>query len=89
MSSEGYEIFEAWLNKLKSQIDKGEEVIVPVKNVDTFEKITVRGKIGPSKEALPGAVPLKVVSDLGEKRGTMFIKVTQEMEELSSLSVET
>ncbi len=89
MSSEGYEIFEAWLNKLKSQIDKGEEVTVPVKNVDTFEKITVRGKIGPSQEALPGAVPLKVVSDLGEKRGNMFIKVIQEMDELSSLSVET
>lgn len=89
MSSEGYEIFEAWLNKLKNQIDKGEEVTVPVKNVDTFEKITVRGKIGPSKEALPGAVPLKVVSELGEKRGNVFIKVIEEMDELSSVAVES
>jgi len=89
MSSEGYEIFEAWLNKLKNQIDKGEEVTVPVKNVDTFEKITVRGKIGPSKEALPGSVPLKVVSELGEKRGNVFIKVIEEMDELSSVAVES
>lgn len=89
MSSERYEIFEAWLNKLKNQIDKGEEVTVPVKNVDTFEKLTVRGKIGPSKEALPGAVPLNVVSDLGEKRGNVFIKVIEEMDELSSVAVES
>jgi hypothetical protein len=87
MSSEGYEIFEAWLNKFKSQIEKGEEVTIPVKDNETFEKITVRGKIG--KEALPGAVPLKIVSDLGEKRGSLYIKILEEMDELSSAAVES
>ncbi len=87
MSSEGYEIFEGWLNKFKSQIEKGEVVMIPVKDIDTFEKITVRGQIG--KEALPGSVPLKIVSDLGEKRGSLFIKILEEMDQLSSTAVES
>jgi len=87
MSSEGYEIFEAWLIKLKDQIDKGEEVTIPVKDLDTFEKVTVRGKIG--KEASPGAVPLRIVNDLGEKRGNVFIKIIEQMEEMSSAAVES
>ncbi len=85
--SEGYEIFEGWLAKFKSQIEKGEEVTIPIKDVETFEKITVRGQIG--KEALPGSVPLKIVSDLGEKRGSMFIKILEEMDQLSSTAVES
>jgi hypothetical protein len=87
--AEAYQIFEAWVKKVKNQIDKGEEVTVTVIDADTFEKITVRGKIGESKEKLPGAIPLKVISDLGEKRGNMFIKVIEEMDELSSKAAET
>lgn len=87
--AEAYQIFEAWVNKFKNQIDKGEEVIVTVIDADTFEKITVRGKIGESKESLPGAVPLKVISDLGEKRGNLYIKVIEEMDELSSKAAES
>ncbi len=48
--AETYQIFEAWVKKVKNQIDKGEEVTVTVIDADTFEKITVRGKIGESKE---------------------------------------
>ncbi len=87
--SEGYEIFERWVDKLKYQIENGEEVKVPIKNLETFSKVVVRGKISRSKEKLPDASPLRVVNDMGEKRGEMLIKVLEELgEEESGISVE-
>ncbi len=87
--SEGYEIFERWVDKLKSQIENGEEVKVPIKSLETFSKVVVRGKISHSKDKLPGALPLRVVNDMGEKRGEMLIKVLEELgEEESGISVE-
>lgn len=87
--SEGYEIFEAWVQKYQAKISSGEEVKVPLKALDTFAKLAVRAKIGKSKEGLKGAVPLRVVSDLGEKRQNIFIQVLEEVDMSEVGSVET
>ncbi len=87
--SEGYEIFERWVDKVKPEIDSGKEIKVPVKSLETFSKMVVKAKIGRSKDKLPDGEHLRVVNDMGEKRSEMFIKVLEELgEEESSLSVE-
>ena len=87
--SEGYEIFEKWVDKVKTDIDSGKETKVPVKSLESFNKMVVKAKIGRSKEKLPDGEHLRVVNDMGEKRSEMFIKVLEELgEEELSLSVE-
>lgn len=87
--SEGYEIFEAWVQKYQAQINSGDEVKVPLKSLDTFGKMAARAKIGKTDEGLKDAVPLRVVSDLGERRQEMFIQVLEEVDVSEVGSVET
>jgi hypothetical protein len=77
--SEHYEIFEKWMEKVRPDIGRGADVNVPIKSLDTFAKMVVRAKIGDSQDALPDGVPLRVVNDLGEKRGSAFIKIEEEL----------
>jgi len=77
--SEHYEIFDKWMEKVKTDIDRGADVNVPVKSLDTFAKMVVRAKIAASQDVLPDGVPLRVVNDLGEKRGSAFIKIEEEL----------
>ena len=87
--SEGYEIFEAWVKKYQTQINSGEEVSVPLKNLDTFGKLGARVKIARTDKGLKGAVPLRVVTDMGEKREAMFIQLIEEIDISEVGSIET
>lgn len=87
--SEGYEIFQAWVQKVQGAIDSGEEVKVPIKSLETFAKTSVRAKINKTEEGLTDAIPLRVVNDLGEKRDAMFIQVLEEIDLSEVGSVET
>jgi len=51
--SEKYEIFEAWLQKYEDQINGGEEVLVPLKNLATFFKLAARARIAKTNEGQP------------------------------------
>ena len=87
--SENYEIFEKWVEKYRPQMDTGEEVKVPVKNLDTFGKMVVRAKLGSSQKALPNSKVVRVVNDMGEKRGELYMKILEELDETEvNLSVE-
>jgi len=77
--TEEYEIFEKWIDKVKPDLDRGAEVSVPIKSLDTYAQLTVRAKIAESQDALPDGVPLRVVSDLGEKRRSVYIKIEEEL----------
>lgn len=87
--SEEYEIFEAWVQKYENQINAGEEVLVPLKNLDTFFKLAARAKIAKTNEGLKDAIPLRVVTDMGEKREGMFIQVIEEIDISEVGSIET
>ena len=87
--SEGYEIFEAWVQKFQAAIDGGEEVKVPIKSLETFAKMSVRAKINKTEEGLTDPIHLRVVNDLGEKRAPMFIQVLEEVDLSEVGSVET
>ena len=87
--SEEYEIFEAWVQKYEDQINAGEEVLVPLKNLDTFFKLAARAKIAKTDEGLKDAIPLRVVTDMGEKREGMFIQVIEEIDISEVGSIET
>jgi len=77
--SEGYEIFEGWVDKLKADIDSGAEIKIVVKSLDTFTKMNVLAKIGKSEEDLPEGEHLRVVNDMGERKDEMFIKIIEEL----------
>lgn len=76
-----YETFDKWMGKLRLDIDSGNEVKIAVKDLDTFEKLVVRAKIAESTDALPGGVPLRIVNDMGEKKGAAYIEVLEELGE--------
>jgi hypothetical protein len=77
--SEVYEIFEVWTRSHASEIESGDEVTVPLKDLESFSKINVVAQLG-AKE-FPGSSTLRVVNDMGEKTGQLFIKVIKEVEE--------
>jgi hypothetical protein len=52
---------------------------VPLKDLESFSKINVVAQLG-AKE-FPGSSTLRVVNDMGEKTGQLFIKVIKEVEE--------
>jgi hypothetical protein len=88
--SGGYEIFEGWVHKFQREIDSFKEVKVPVKDLDTLAKLSVRAKIGRTRDGLSSAaVPLRVVTDMGEKRVEMFIEILQELDDFESGAVES
>ena len=79
--SENYEIFEKWVKKLKPQVDSGEQVKVPVKSLETLGKMVVMAKLGSSQDSLPGGIPVRIVNDMGEKRGELFMEILEELSE--------
>ncbi|MBA7564767.1 hypothetical protein ES708_06435 [subsurface metagenome] len=82
-----YEIFQAVVDRIKGAIESGEEVRVPLKSLETLSKIYVQANIFEKAESLKDAEPLRVVNDMGEKVGELFIKVKGELsdEEVSAL----
>lgn len=82
-----YEIFQAVADRIKGAIESGEEVRVPLKSLETLSKIYVQANIAEKAESLKDAEPLRVVNDMGEKVGELFIKVKGELsdEEVSAL----
>jgi hypothetical protein len=78
---ENYEIFEKWVQMLKPKMDSGEKVKVPVKSLETLGKIVVIAKLGSSQDSLPGGIPVRIVNDMGEKRGELFMEIIEELSE--------
>jgi hypothetical protein len=76
---DAYEIFEVWVEKNKDLIGTGKEIEVPVKDLNTLGKRNVLAII--DQNQTPDGTPLRVVNDMGEKRGSMFIKIIKELEE--------
>ena len=68
---------------------RGQKVAVPLKNLDTFGKLGARVKIAKTDEGLKNAVPLRVVTDMGEKRGALFIQLIEEIDISEVGSIET
>jgi len=84
---EKYEIFQAVVGNVKGGIEKGENVTVPLKDLSTMSKVYVRANISENAEELKNAEALRVVNDMGERVGAMFISVREELsdEEISRL----
>ncbi|MEW5723170.1 MAG: hypothetical protein AB1896_08695 [Thermodesulfobacteriota bacterium] len=76
--SDAYEIFEVWVEENKDLIGTGKEIEVPVKDLDTLGKRKVLATI--DQKQFPEGAPLRVVNDMGEKRGSLFIKIIKELE---------
>lgn len=76
---DAYEIFEVWVEKNKALIGTGKEIEVPIKDLDTLGKRNVLATL--DEKQVPEGMPLRVVNDLGEKRGALFIKIIRELEE--------
>jgi hypothetical protein len=83
--SERYEIFEGWIEKFQDQIDKGQEIIVTVKDLENVGKVAVRAKIGKTADDLEQAVALRVVSDMSVRREPMFIQVLEELDDFAAV----
>lgn len=77
--SDEYEIFEIWVEENRDSIGSGQEVEVPLKNLETLAKINVLATI--AEEESKNGVPLRVVNDMGEKRGALFINIIKELDE--------
>ncbi len=84
-----YEVFEAWLEKVRKELEAGQSVRLPIKDLETMGKITVCAIISKDAETLEHPVPLRVVTDLGEKKTELFISIIEEFDELDSVAVET
>jgi hypothetical protein len=84
---EKYEIFQAVVNNVRDGIEKGQDVSVPLKELSTMSKIYVRAIIAEKTEDLKGGETLRVVNDMGEKVGAMFVSIKAELsdEEVSAL----
>ena len=61
----GYEILEEYVQSQRSEIDRGQPVVVEVRDRDTFERLVVRARIAPPATALEKGVPL-IIRDLVE-----------------------
>lgn len=85
-----YEIFQAVMGRIKGAIESGEEVRVPLKSLETMSKIYVQAIIAEKAGTLKNAEPLRVVNDMGEKVGELFIEIKRELsdEEVRALSTQ-
>lgn len=77
--SERYEIFIGFIEKHQDDINNGQDVEVTVKDLETFEKVGVRGKISKSGADLTDCVTVRVVTDMGEKADQMYMQVSEEL----------
>lgn len=85
-----YEIFQSVVDRVKEAIAKGEDVQVPVTSLESMSRVYVRARIADSTDALPNAEPMRVVNDMGEKVGRLFIIVGSELsdEEIAGLPIQ-
>ncbi len=84
---ENYEVFQAVLESIDDQIRRGEDVKIPLKDLKTMSKIYVRAKISDKLNDLKDAESLRVVNDMGERVGSKYITIIEELsdEEVSAL----
>lgn len=60
-----YEILEEYVHSQRAAIDQGNSVVVEVRDIDTFERLTVKARIFPPQSGEKGADTL-VLRDLAE-----------------------
>lgn len=87
----GYEMFEKYYELLQASVAQGEEVTVPVKDLQDISQKVVRAIISGSPEELPDGEPLILIKDLGEKsKATLYIKILEELDQdAAGFSIET
>ena len=60
-----YEILEEYVHSQRAAIDQGNPVVVEIRDIDTFERLTVRARIFPPNSGEEGTDTL-VLRDLAE-----------------------
>jgi hypothetical protein len=60
-----FEVLDEYVYSKRGEIDNGNDVVVEVRDTDTFERLVVRAKIAPPGRSMPGGNPL-VLRNLAE-----------------------
>ncbi len=76
-----YEVLEEYVQAQQAAIAAGQPLVIEVRDVDTFERLTVRALVAPPGAALEGADTL-VLRDLAENvaAGDWQIRVLEEVD---------
>jgi len=81
---EGYEVFQAYLDKQVKKIEKGEAVVLEVRDLSDFTRKVVKAKVNKSKESLPNGVDLWVHNLKDEIYPEPWvIEVVEELDEMA------
>ena len=81
---EGFEVFQAYLDKQAEKIEKGEAVVLEVRDLSNFTRKVVKAKVNKSKEALPNGVELWVHNLKDEiEPDPWVIEVMEELDEMA------
>lgn len=81
---EGYEVFQAYLDKQVKKIEKGEAVVLEVRDLSDFTRKVVKAKVNKSKEILPNGVDLWVHNLKDEiEPEPWVIEVVEELDEMA------
>lgn len=82
-----YEILDEYVLTQQAAIDRGEPVIVELRNTDTFERLVVRALLAPPGRELEGSEEL-VLRNFAENVGARGWKI-RVLEELDTESVQS
>ncbi len=82
-----YEILEEYVLTQQAAIDRGDPVVVEVRNTDTFERLVVRARIAPPGREIAGADEL-VLRNLAENVGARGWTI-QVLDELDAEKVQS
>ncbi len=83
MAREGYEIYESYLKANKGKIERGEEVVLEVRDLQEFTRKVVRAKVAESPEILHDGKALWIRTAEKEelKPKPVVIKIIEELDE--------
>jgi hypothetical protein len=82
-----YEILEEYVLTQQAAIDRGDPVVVEVRNTDTFERLVVRARIAPPGREIAGGDEL-VLRNLAENVGARGWTI-QVLDELDAENVQS
>lgn len=82
-----FETLEEYVLARREVIDRGEPIVLEVRNTDSFERLVVKALVAPPGQPLPGAEEL-VLRNLAENVGARGWKI-RVLEELDAESVQS
>jgi hypothetical protein len=81
---EGYEVFQAYLDRQEQEIAEGKPVTLEVRDLTNFTRKVVKAKVSKSKETCPNGVDLWVHNLKDEiEPDPWVIEVIEEMDEMA------